>query len=81
MSKEYILTNEEIVIKNVKYTEYYNEIIGEYNEAINANVIKILKLSSEIEDIENMEQKKYINEDGEEYFIDSDGEEQWIKSE
>jgi hypothetical protein len=81
MSKEYILTNEEIEIKNVKYTEYYNEIISEYNETINTNVMQILKLSSEIEDIENMEQKKYINEDGEEYFIDSDGEEQWIKSE
>ena len=63
MSKEYILTNEEIEIKNVKYTEYYNEIISEYNETINTNVIQILKLSSEIEDIENMEQKKYVNEE------------------
>jgi hypothetical protein len=80
MSKEYILTNEEIEIKNVKYTEYYNEIISEYNEKINANVIKILKLSSEMEDIENMDQKKYINEDGEEYIFNYDGEKEFIKT-
>jgi len=78
MSKEYILNDEETETKNKKKTEYYNIIIGEYNETINNNVLKILKLSSEMEGIE---QKKYVGENGEEYIVDSDGEEHWIKTE
>ena len=78
MSKEYILNDEETEIKNKKKSEYYNNIISEYNETINNNVMKILKLSNEMEDIE---QKKYVGEEGEEYIVDSDGEEYLIKTE
>ena len=63
MSKEYILNDNEIEIKNTKYTEVYNTIIKQYVDSININVKLILDLN---EEIENMEQTVNTNEDGEE---------------
>jgi hypothetical protein len=84
MPKEYILTDDEIEIKSKKYTEYYDEIIKEYTDQINNYVIKIFKLSREIEHIENIEnvkEKKYTDDDGTEYIVDSDGEEYAVRTE
>jgi vacuolar-type H+-ATPase subunit I/STV1 len=80
MTKEYILNDDEIEIKKIKYTEFYNKIIEQYVNLINVNIKQILDLNEETENMENTDKKIYIGEDGEEYLVDSDGEEYSFKT-
>jgi len=80
MTKEYILNDDEIEIKKIKYTEFYNKIIEQYVNLINVNIKQILDLNEETENMENTDKKIYIDEDGEEYLVDSDGEEYSFKT-